>query len=160
MEKKWGRNLKWQKQMMDSCVTEAELGCHCSLPKWINWKMRWHLSNITIPPPWYKSSPYICRGLALYVYIYFEVSILDRNLLLIIPIDSYLFMSIFDPDKPATASCRSEVRKWTQGSYTLVHDTDSEGQEFALDTMLFCSCKGELHVNDYTSKLNMDNTHH
>ncbi len=47
------------------------------------------------------------------------------------------------PDKPSTARCRSEVRKLTHGSYTLAHDTDQQGSEFALDAMLFCACKGE-----------------
>ena len=35
-------------------------------------------------------------------------------------------------------ACRSEVRKWTHGSYTLVHDTDADGSEFALDAIHFC----------------------
>ncbi len=40
-------------------------------------------------------------------------------------------------------TCKCEVRKWAHGDYTLVHDTDAELSEFALDAMLFCSCKGE-----------------
>jgi hypothetical protein len=38
--------------------------------------------------------------------------------------------------------CRGAVRRWKQGCYTLIHDTDSEGAEYALDTMLFCDCRG------------------
>ena len=38
--------------------------------------------------------------------------------------------------------CRSEVRRWQQGDYTLVHDTNTEGAEFALDAVLFCACRG------------------
>ncbi|ELU03649.1 hypothetical protein CAPTEDRAFT_166954 [Capitella teleta] len=47
-------------------------------------------------------------------------------------------------DEPAAvkAKCRYEVRKWEQGCYTLMHDTDLQGQEYALDVMLFCGCKG------------------
>jgi Rps23 Pro-64 3,4-dihydroxylase Tpa1-like proline 4-hydroxylase len=37
--------------------------------------------------------------------------------------------------------CRYEVRRWQHGSYTLVHDTDLGGSEFALDALLYCSCK-------------------
>ena len=45
--------------------------------------------------------------------------------------------------KEVNPRCHGEIRRWQHGSYTLVHDTDSEGFEFALDCMLFCSCKGE-----------------
>ncbi|XP_064626041.1 prolyl 3-hydroxylase OGFOD1-like [Lineus longissimus] len=38
--------------------------------------------------------------------------------------------------------CRGAVRRWRQGCYTLIHDTDSEGAEYALDAMLFCDCRG------------------
>ena len=33
--------------------------------------------------------------------------------------------------------------KWEQGCYTLVHDTDCEGLEFALDLVLCVGCQGE-----------------
>uniref|UniRef100_A0A8D0B1Q7 Prolyl 3-hydroxylase OGFOD1 n=1 Tax=Salvator merianae TaxID=96440 RepID=A0A8D0B1Q7_SALMN len=36
--------------------------------------------------------------------------------------------------------CSSELRRWTRGCYTLVHDTQTT--EFALDLMLFCGCEG------------------
>ena len=37
----------------------------------------------------------------------------------------------------------TEVRKWEQGYYTLVHDTDTEGLQFALDLVLYVGCQGE-----------------
>ena len=37
----------------------------------------------------------------------------------------------------------SEVRKWEQGCYTLVHDTDTEGLVFALDLVLYVGCQSE-----------------
>ena len=45
-------------------------------------------------------------------------------------------------DKECTSRCRSEVRRWQQGCYTLVHDTDTEGLEFALDLVLYVGCQG------------------
>jgi len=36
-----------------------------------------------------------------------------------------------------------EVRRWGQGDYTLLHDTDMEqGQEFALDAVLHFNIEG------------------
>jgi len=49
------------------------------------------------------------------------------------------FLSVEIPCNP---TCRYEVRKWQHGNYTLVHDTDLQGSEFALDAALFCLCKG------------------
>ncbi|CAH1773810.1 unnamed protein product [Owenia fusiformis] len=43
---------------------------------------------------------------------------------------------------PKNPRCHGELRKWQHGDYTLVHDTDSEGAEFALDANFFCCCKG------------------
>ncbi|KXJ15956.1 Prolyl 3-hydroxylase OGFOD1 [Exaiptasia diaphana] len=43
---------------------------------------------------------------------------------------------------PVNPRCRSEIRRWRHGSYTLVHDTDPEKAEYALDAMLFCGCEG------------------
>lgn len=40
------------------------------------------------------------------------------------------------------AEVRSEVRKWSQGCYTLVHDTDTDMSEYALDAMFFSACPG------------------
>jgi len=38
--------------------------------------------------------------------------------------------------------CSFELRHWSHGSYTLVHDTDPGLHEFALDAMLFFACDG------------------
>ena len=44
------------------------------------------------------------------------------------------------------------MRRWRQGCYTLVHDTDSEGQEFALDAVFYCGCQGwQQDYGGYTS---------
>lgn len=43
--------------------------------------------------------------------------------------------------------CRSEVRRWEHGCYTLAHDTDVDNLDFALDLMLYVGCdKSESHV--------------
>eukprot|EP00057_Strongylocentrotus_purpuratus_P006540 XP_011661014.1 PREDICTED: prolyl 3-hydroxylase OGFOD1 isoform X1 [Strongylocentrotus purpuratus] len=42
----------------------------------------------------------------------------------------------------STPRCRAEVRKWTHGCYTLLHDTDTEGSEFALDASVFFNTHG------------------
>ncbi|BFY99311.1 hypothetical protein BsWGS_02351 [Bradybaena similaris] len=49
--------------------------------------------------------------------------------------------------------CRSEVRRWEHGCYTLAHDTDSEMQEFALDSIMYIGCAEEWSVEygGYTS---------
>ncbi|XP_077981360.1 prolyl 3-hydroxylase OGFOD1-like [Glandiceps talaboti] len=44
--------------------------------------------------------------------------------------------------KEINPRCRSDVRRWRQGSYTLLHDTDTEGSEYALDSMLYLNCAG------------------
>uniref|UniRef100_A0A8C4WAW9 Prolyl 3-hydroxylase OGFOD1 n=1 Tax=Gopherus evgoodei TaxID=1825980 RepID=A0A8C4WAW9_9SAUR len=38
--------------------------------------------------------------------------------------------------------CMGELRHWTNGHYTLVHDTQTT--EFALDLLFFCGCEGML----------------
>ncbi|XP_067906049.1 prolyl 3-hydroxylase OGFOD1 [Heterodontus francisci] len=43
-----------------------------------------------------------------------------------------------DPDPV----CRGELRQWRNGYYTLVHDTNVENSEFALDLLLCCGCEG------------------
>ena len=43
----------------------------------------------------------------------------------------------------SNASCTFEIRHWSHGSYTLMHDSDPGMQEFALDAMLFFGCDGE-----------------
>ncbi|XP_059145814.1 prolyl 3-hydroxylase OGFOD1-like [Physella acuta] len=49
--------------------------------------------------------------------------------------------------------CRSEVRRWEHGCYTLAHDTDVDNLDFALDLMLYVGCdKDWLFENGgYTS---------
>uniref|UniRef100_A0A0B6ZQG4 Prolyl 4-hydroxylase alpha subunit domain-containing protein n=1 Tax=Arion vulgaris TaxID=1028688 RepID=A0A0B6ZQG4_9EUPU len=49
--------------------------------------------------------------------------------------------------------CRSDVRKWEHGFYTLAHDTDSEIQDFALDTIMYIGCDKEWSFENggYTS---------
>jgi len=42
-----------------------------------------------------------------------------------------------------SARCRTCVRHWSHRSYTLVHDTDTEGSEFALDLVFYLGCQGE-----------------
>ncbi|KAJ7415362.1 Prolyl 3-hydroxylase OGFOD1 [Pitangus sulphuratus] len=40
---------------------------------------------------------------------------------------------------PGGPVCAGELRRWTHGHYTLVHDT--QATEFALDLLLFCGCE-------------------
>ncbi len=40
--------------------------------------------------------------------------------------------------------CYGEVRRWSHGCYTLVHDTDPHLVDFALDAMVFFGCDGNL----------------
>ncbi|KAK2151561.1 hypothetical protein LSH36_359g03003 [Paralvinella palmiformis] len=48
--------------------------------------------------------------------------------------------------------CHAEVRRWNQGCYTLLHDTEVSEAEFALDAMLFICCKGwRQDYGGYTS---------
>lgn len=42
--------------------------------------------------------------------------------------------------------CHVAVRQWTAGSYTLLHDTNPENTEFALDCQLFFGCEGECYI--------------
>ena len=35
------------------------------------------------------------------------------------------------------------MRRWAHGCYTLVHDTDPEGAEFALDALLYLGGSGK-----------------
>ncbi|NWH22383.1 OGFD1 hydroxylase, partial [Grus americana] len=41
--------------------------------------------------------------------------------------------------KLSTPVCAGELRRWTHGHYTLVHDT--QATEFALDLLFFCGCE-------------------
>ncbi|XP_013406972.1 prolyl 3-hydroxylase OGFOD1 [Lingula anatina] len=48
--------------------------------------------------------------------------------------------------------CRVEVRSWSHGCYTLMHDIDAEKSDYALDAMLFYNCKGwKQEYGGYTS---------
>jgi len=38
--------------------------------------------------------------------------------------------------------CHGSIRRWAHGCYTLVHDTDPEGAEFALDALLYVGGSG------------------
>lgn len=50
--------------------------------------------------------------------------------------------------------CHGSIRRWTHGCYTLVHDTDPEGEEFALDVMLYVGGKGwKTDYGGYTTYL-------
>ncbi|XP_041359962.1 prolyl 3-hydroxylase OGFOD1-like [Gigantopelta aegis] len=44
-------------------------------------------------------------------------------------------------NKSDTPRCGSEVRQWSHGNYTLVHDTDRDISQVALDTVLSIGCK-------------------
>jgi len=41
--------------------------------------------------------------------------------------------------------CHGSIRRWAHGCYTLVHDTDPEGAEFALDALLYVGGSGKEH---------------
>ncbi|XP_006000793.1 prolyl 3-hydroxylase OGFOD1 isoform X2 [Latimeria chalumnae] len=54
--------------------------------------------------------------------------------------------------KESVPVCRGELRHWRHGHYTLLHDTDVENAEFALDLLLFCGCEGwEAEFGGFTS---------
>lgn len=44
-------------------------------------------------------------------------------------------------------TCCSELRHWSHGCYTLIHDTDPGLAEFALDAMFFLDCDGKQPMN-------------
>uniref|UniRef100_UPI00398EA834 prolyl 3-hydroxylase OGFOD1 isoform X2 n=1 Tax=Pristiophorus japonicus TaxID=55135 RepID=UPI00398EA834 len=46
------------------------------------------------------------------------------------------------PRNPDVPVCRGELRHWRNGYYTLIHDTNVENSEFALDLLLCCGCEG------------------
>ncbi|XP_060593142.1 prolyl 3-hydroxylase OGFOD1-like [Ruditapes philippinarum] len=57
-----------------------------------------------------------------------------------------------DKDTSCTAKCRAEVRHWNHKCYTLVHDTDTEGSQFALDVMFYLGCQDwEMDYGGFTS---------
>ncbi|XP_072925710.1 prolyl 3-hydroxylase OGFOD1 isoform X5 [Hemitrygon akajei] len=43
--------------------------------------------------------------------------------------------------EPGVPVCRGELRNWKNGYYTLIHDTNMENTEFALDLLLSCGCE-------------------
>ncbi|XP_075289899.1 prolyl 3-hydroxylase OGFOD1 [Opisthocomus hoazin] len=43
------------------------------------------------------------------------------------------------PNSSGSPVCAGELRRWTHGHYTLVHDT--QATEFALDLLFFCGCE-------------------
>ncbi|XP_078354565.1 prolyl 3-hydroxylase OGFOD1-like isoform X2 [Oculina patagonica] len=50
--------------------------------------------------------------------------------------------------------CHGSIRRWAHGCYTLVHDTDPEGAEFALDVMLYVGGSGwKSDYGGYTTYL-------
>lgn len=51
-------------------------------------------------------------------------------------------MPMDSPQKPGVPVCRGELRRWKNGYYTLIHDTNVENTEFALDLLLNCGCEG------------------
>ncbi|XP_052777940.1 prolyl 3-hydroxylase OGFOD1-like [Mya arenaria] len=51
---------------------------------------------------------------------------------------------------PCKSRCRTCVRHWGHRSYTLVHDTDTEGAEFALDLVLYVGC-ADMEYGGFTS---------
>ncbi|KPP79815.1 2-oxoglutarate and iron-dependent oxygenase domain-containing protein 1-like, partial [Scleropages formosus] len=44
--------------------------------------------------------------------------------------------------EPSTPLCRGELRCWGHGDYTLIHDTNVDSMEFALDLLLYFGCEG------------------
>ncbi|XP_060109644.1 prolyl 3-hydroxylase OGFOD1 [Heteronotia binoei] len=51
--------------------------------------------------------------------------------------------------------CSGELRHWTKGCYTLVHDAQTT--EFALDLLLFCGCEGwDVEWGGFTSYIAKD----
>ncbi|KAL3869659.1 hypothetical protein ACJMK2_042324 [Sinanodonta woodiana] len=57
-----------------------------------------------------------------------------------------------ESERACTACCHCEVRQWSHGSYTLVHDEDSEGSEYALDLIFYLGGEGwEMEYGGSTS---------
>lgn len=46
--------------------------------------------------------------------------------------------------EPSTPVCCGEVRRWSHGSYTLLHDGEAARAEYALDLVLPFGCAGEF----------------
>nr|XP_033797183.1 prolyl 3-hydroxylase OGFOD1 [Geotrypetes seraphini] len=57
-----------------------------------------------------------------------------------------------DKIKLSVPVCRGELRRWGHGNYTLMHDTDTDHAEFALDLLLFFGCEDwEVEYGGFTS---------
>ncbi|KAK3584960.1 hypothetical protein CHS0354_009649 [Potamilus streckersoni] len=57
-----------------------------------------------------------------------------------------------ESEKACTACCRCEVRQWSHGNYTLVHDEDSEESDYALDLIFYLGGEGwEMEYGGSTS---------
>jgi hypothetical protein len=61
----------------------------------------------------------------------------------------FIFLKNNESERPSPGNprCRGEIRRWRHGSYTLVHDTDPERAQYALDAMLYCGCEGTFRIN-------------
>lgn len=49
--------------------------------------------------------------------------------------------NLLPPIGSSTPMCAGELRRWTNGHYTLVHD--NQATEFALDLLFYCGCEGK-----------------
>ncbi|XP_029184830.2 prolyl 3-hydroxylase OGFOD1-like isoform X1 [Acropora millepora] len=57
-------------------------------------------------------------------------------------------------EKKYVPCCHGRIRHWSHGCYTLVHDTDPEGAEFALDVIIYIGGKGwKSDYGGYTTYL-------
>ena len=89
-------------------------------------------------------------------------TLLDKISKVKIAVHSYLFHVFYQYSvvikmkrEASTPRCRAEVRKWTHGCYTLLHDTDTEGSEFALDASVFFNTHGQLGADDMVAMIMM-----
>ncbi|XP_038068224.1 prolyl 3-hydroxylase OGFOD1-like [Patiria miniata] len=54
---------------------------------------------------------------------------------------------IVNSPRASNPRCRAQVRRWRHGCYTLLHDTDTEGSEFALDAVIHFNCPEDLQTD-------------
>lgn len=54
--------------------------------------------------------------------------------------------NLLPPIGSSTPMCAGELRRWTKGHYTLVHD--NQATEFALDLLFYCGCEGKQTTNN------------
>ncbi|XP_078527691.1 prolyl 3-hydroxylase OGFOD1 [Lissotriton helveticus] len=60
-------------------------------------------------------------------------------------------------EKSSVPVSRGELRHWRNGHYTLIHDTDTDNCEFALDLLLFFGCDGwKAEYGGFTSYIAKD----